>query len=54
MEGNFEINFYLQEIDPNKDGWVFPKDFKDKMEQSKNYTELVFFVLIDFKVLKYS
>lgn len=21
------------------DGWVYPKDFKDKMEQTKNYIE---------------
>lgn len=26
------------EIDPNGDGWVSPKDFKEKMEQTKNYT----------------
>lgn len=26
------------EIDPNLDGWVVPKDFRDKMEQTKNYT----------------
>ena len=26
------------EVDGNNDGWVTPKDFKDKMEQSKNYT----------------
>ncbi|CAB3362502.1 Hypothetical predicted protein [Cloeon dipterum] len=29
----------FKEVDLNKDGWVFPKDFKEKMEQSKNYTE---------------
>uniref|UniRef100_A0A6P7G955 Ryanodine receptor-like n=1 Tax=Diabrotica virgifera virgifera TaxID=50390 RepID=A0A6P7G955_DIAVI len=28
----------FQEIDVNSDGWVYPKDFKEKMEQSKNYT----------------
>ncbi|XP_057661319.1 ryanodine receptor isoform X14 [Diorhabda carinulata] len=28
----------FQEIDLNSDGWVYPKDFKEKMEQSKNYT----------------
>lgn len=26
------------EIDHNMDGWVTPKDFKEKMEQTKNYT----------------
>ncbi|KAE9543520.1 hypothetical protein AGLY_002320 [Aphis glycines] len=26
------------EIDPNNDGWVHPKDFKEKMEQQKSYT----------------
>jgi ryanodine receptor 2 len=26
------------EIDPNMDGWVLPKDFKEKMEQLKSYT----------------
>lgn len=26
------------EIDPNGDGWILPKDFQDKMEQTKNYT----------------
>lgn len=31
----------MQEIDVNKDGWVFPKDFKEKMEQQKSYTPLV-------------
>ncbi|XP_065200353.1 ryanodine receptor [Planococcus citri] len=28
----------FQEIDINNDGWVFPKDFKEKMVQQKNYT----------------
>lgn len=28
----------FREIDPNGDGWVTPKDFKDKMEQQKSYT----------------
>lgn len=28
----------FKEIDPNGDGWVVPKDFKDKMEQTKSYT----------------
>ncbi|XP_046400098.1 ryanodine receptor isoform X3 [Ischnura elegans] len=28
----------FQEIDVNKDGWVTPKDFKEKMEQQKSYT----------------
>uniref|UniRef100_A0A8D8DFM9 Ryanodine receptor n=1 Tax=Culex pipiens TaxID=7175 RepID=A0A8D8DFM9_CULPI len=26
------------EIDPNGDGWIMPKDFRDKMEQQKSYT----------------
>lgn len=26
------------EIDPNSDGWVLPKEFREKMEQSKNFT----------------
>ncbi|XP_072162212.1 ryanodine receptor isoform X2 [Bemisia tabaci] len=26
------------EIDPNNEGWVLPKDFKEKMEQQKSYT----------------
>lgn len=29
------------EIDPNGDGWVETKDFKEKMEQTKNYTAYV-------------
>lgn len=28
----------FQEIDMKSEGWVTPKDFRDKMEQSKNYT----------------
>lgn len=28
----------FQEIDINNEGWVTPKDFKDKMEQQKTYT----------------
>ncbi|XP_026324427.1 ryanodine receptor [Hyposmocoma kahamanoa] len=28
----------FQEIDANSDGWVTPKDFRDKMEQQKSYT----------------
>ncbi|XP_075987925.1 ryanodine receptor isoform X13 [Anticarsia gemmatalis] len=28
----------FQEIDGNNDGWVLPKDFKEKMEQQKSYT----------------
>lgn len=28
----------FQEIDMKNEGWVTPKDFRDKMEQSKNYT----------------
>ena len=28
----------FQEIDPNGDGWINPKDFRDKMEQQKSYT----------------
>lgn len=30
------------EIDQNMDGWVTPKDFQDKMEQTKNYTTYIF------------
>lgn len=26
------------EIDHNLDGWVAPKDFKEKMDQTKDYT----------------
>lgn len=26
------------EVDLNTDGWVYPKDFKEKMEQAKSYT----------------
>ncbi|XP_034937910.1 ryanodine receptor isoform X2 [Chelonus insularis] len=26
------------EVDLNNDGWVYPKDFKEKMEQQKSYT----------------
>jgi hypothetical protein len=36
------------EIDPNNDGWVLPKDFKEKMEQQKSYTpEEIEFLLGD-------
>ncbi|XP_017866965.1 PREDICTED: ryanodine receptor isoform X11 [Drosophila arizonae] len=28
----------FHEIDMKNEGWVIPKDFRDKMEQSKNYT----------------
>lgn len=28
----------FQEIDTNNDGWVYPKDFKEKLEQQKSYT----------------
>ncbi|KAJ4442003.1 hypothetical protein ANN_11867, partial [Periplaneta americana] len=28
----------FQEIDINHDGWVYPKDFREKMEQQKSYT----------------
>ncbi|XP_017836906.1 ryanodine receptor isoform X16 [Drosophila busckii] len=28
----------FHEIDMKNEGWVLPKDFRDKMEQSKNYT----------------
>lgn len=27
------------EVDLNNDGWVYPKDFKEKMEQQKSYTK---------------
>lgn len=33
------------EVDLNNDGWVYPKDFKEKMEQQKSYTEYVFQML---------
>lgn len=29
------------EVDLNSDGWVYPKDFKEKMEQAKSYTMYV-------------
>ena len=29
----------VTEGDPNYDGWVTPKDFKEKMEQTKSYSE---------------
>lgn len=35
----------FQEIDIKNEGWVTPKDFRDKMEQSKNYTPYVVIVL---------
>lgn len=28
----------FQEVDPNSEGWVTPKDFREKMEQQKSYT----------------
>lgn len=28
----------MQEIDINNDGWVTPKEFREKMEQQKSYT----------------
>lgn len=34
------------EVDVNNDGWVYPKDFKEKMEQQKSYTE---YVHIDYR-----
>nr|CAD7437731.1 unnamed protein product [Timema bartmani] len=37
----------FQEIDTNSDGWVSPKDFKEKMEQQKSYTpEEISFLLM--------
>lgn len=27
----------FKEIDYNNDGWITPKDFKEKMEQQKSY-----------------
>nr|CAD7393765.1 unnamed protein product [Timema cristinae] len=37
----------FQEIDTNSDGWVTPKDFKEKMEQQKSYTpEEISFLLM--------
>lgn len=29
------------EVDFNNDGWVYPKDFKEKMEQQKSYTKYI-------------
>lgn len=34
----FVVQYNFKEIDPNNDGWVQPKDFKEKMEQQKSYT----------------
>lgn len=34
----FNLFYNLQEIDVNNNGWVDPKDFKEKMEQQKSYT----------------
>ncbi|XP_073986803.1 ryanodine receptor isoform X3 [Rhodnius prolixus] len=35
------------ELDPNHEGWVTPKDFKEKMEQQKSYTpEEIDFMLL--------
>jgi len=28
----------FHEVDMKNEGWVTPKDFREKMEQSKNYT----------------
>lgn len=37
------------EIDPNLDGWILPKDLKEKMEQQKSYTpEEIEFLLGNF------
>lgn len=33
------------EVDLNSDGWVYPKDFKEKMEQQKSYTKYVYKIL---------
>ncbi|XP_037033206.1 ryanodine receptor isoform X4 [Bradysia coprophila] len=39
------------EIDHNMDGWVFPKDLKEKMELTKNYTpEEIEFILVCMEV----
>lgn len=41
------------EIDVNNDGWVYPKDFKEKMEQQKSYTKYankIYFFRIDLLV----
>lgn len=37
----------FKEIDPNGDGWVSPKDFKDKMEQQKSYAPYVKFMTLE-------
>lgn len=41
------------EVDLNNDGWVYPKDFKEKMELQKSYTKYVYktlplFILFEF------
>lgn len=36
------------EVDLNNDGWVYPKDFKEKMEQQKSYTKYVHKTLFFF------
>lgn len=33
------------EVDLNSDGWVYPKDFKEKMEQQKSYTKYAYKIL---------
>lgn len=38
----------FQEVDLNHDGWVFPKDFREKMEQTKSYTPYVTATLFIF------
>lgn len=51
MEFQYSVSFIMvikyaslspwQELDMNKDGTVTPKEFKEKMEQQKNYTTYV-------------
>lgn len=35
---HLDLLFIPQELDTNKDGTVTPIEFKEKMEQQKNYT----------------
>ena len=30
------------------DGWIYPKDFKEKMEQTKNYSEYISYFIYDY------
>lgn len=35
-------------MDINKDGWITPREFREKMEQGKNYTTYVIVYNISF------